>query len=362
MFESRRFLPRLAVLLLLLPAISPGLFAQTILYDQNGPPSGNGIPDQNFEDEFDSFDSEAADDFEVTGEYGWDLQLIRTVGTTDGNGGGKVNVKIYANTVGGGNPDLPGAVVCSYNQLSSTTFPSLELALPTPCHLPLGRYWLSVQVDQDYASHGQHFWSNTRNQHGSEGVWSNPLDGFERNCRSFKPQTQCLVGGANNPDLIFQLVGLATPPPTTDVVLDLSGELPTASIFVQYELKVSNHGPLDASGMVVSQTLPSGCVFERDTCGGLAAGGWQWNLGNLAKGATATCQVTCDIAGVPAGQPLMSTATVRANQVFTHPAMASDAVQLIAGPAPAIPVASPAGLTILAALLALAGAFLLRRF
>jgi uncharacterized repeat protein (TIGR01451 family) len=355
----------------LLPAVSlsaflmlaPGLAAQEpiVLYTQDGPPSGNGIPDQDFEPEFDVFDSHAADDFEVTGEHGWDIMLVRTVGTTDGHSFGKVNLKFYENSPGGGSSDLPGAVVCSYDQLDSTTFPSLEVALPTPCKLPQGRYWLGVQVDQNYEEHGQHFWSNTRIQHGSEAVWSNPLGGFERDCPSFRPQTQCLVGGANNPDLIFRLEGQLTPPPTTDLLLELAGVLPPSSFMVRYDLRVTNHGPLDATGVEVGHSLPEGCAFERDSCGGQAGEGWRWPLGSLASGASADCQIVCDIGATPAGQRLLATATVVADQPVTNPATTSAQVEVITGPVPVIPVAGPAGLATLAALLALAGAALLRR-
>lgn len=357
-------LPAVSVIIFLM--LTPGLAAQDpsgqiVLYAQDGPPSGNGIPDQDFEPEFDIFDSHAADDFEVTGEHGWDISLVRTVGTTDGNSNGKVNVTFYENSPGGGRTDLPGAVVCSYEQLATSTFPSLEVALPTPCHLPLGRYWIGVQVDQNYDQFGQHFWSNTRTQHGNEAVWMNSLGGFERNCPSFRPQTICLVGGANNPDLIFRLEGQLTPPPTTDLQLELAGELPPSTFRVRYDLRVTNHGPLDASGVEVGQSLPNECTFERDSCGGQENQGWTWQLGSLASGASADCQIVCDIGATPGGQRLVATATVVADQPITNPASTSAEVELVTGPVPVIPVAGPAGLATLAALLALAGAFLLRR-
>ena len=365
--QSRRLSSRLAVsglrLLVFSLFLPASLLAQepVVLYDQPGPPSGNGIPDQNFEAGMDEFDSQAADDFEVTGEWGWDVSRVRTVGTSDDSFPSKVGVRIYANSPGGGNTDLPGAVVCSYEQLDTATFPNLDLALPTPCHLPAGRYWLGIEVDQNYEDHGQHFWSNTRVQHGSEGVWMNGLDGFERDCRTFKPQTGCLVGGANNPDLIFQILGVETPPPTTDLVLDLEGDLPPASFFVKYELKLTNNGPLDATGVLITKTLPEGCTFERDSCGGSYGEGWQWQLGNLASGASADCRIVCDAGELPPGQHLVATATVVADQLITNVATTTDQVEVITGFIPTVPTAGTLGLGLLAALLALAGALLLRR-
>lgn len=363
---SRLSFRRAAGTLALLAAglLAPPLAAQpnaAILYEQNGPPSGNGIPDQNFEAGMDEFDSLAADDFEVTGEWGWDVSMVRTVGTADGATPTKVDVHLYANSPGGGHDDLPGAVVCSYPQLTPATFPNLELALPAPCHLPPGRYWLGIQVDQRYEDHGQHFWSNTRVRVGHEAVWSNPGNGFERDCRSFRPQTQCLVGGANNPDLIFQILGVETPPPTTDLVLELEGDLPPSSFFARYELKLTNHGPLDATGVTISQNLPAGCVFEQDSCGGDSTDGWRWDLGTLASGAAADCEIVCDVSALPGGEPITATASATADQLITNPAATTAQVELITGPLPAIPVTGAQGLAILALLLAAAGAFLLRR-
>ncbi len=367
MLLPSRLSPRLAVgILALFASAVPALPAAAqpaagILYEQNGPPSGNGIPDQNFEEGMDEFDSEAADDFEVTGEWGWDVTMVRTVGTSDETTPTKVDVKIFANSPGGGNTDLPGAVVCSYPQLTPTRFPDLELALPTPCHLAPGRYWLGIQVDQRYEDHGQHFWSNTRVQRGSEAVWSNPLDGFERNCRSFKPQTRCLVGGANNPDLIFQILGVETPPPTTDLVLELEGDLPPSSIFARYDLKLTNHGPLEATGVAVTKNLPEGCVFERDSCGGTHHQGWSWDIGTLATGASVDCQVVCDVADLPPGEQLVATATAVADQLITNPATTSAQAEVITGVIPVVPTAGTTGLILLALLLAGGGALLLRR-
>ncbi len=192
-------------------------------------------------------------------------------------------------------------------------------------------------------------------------MWSNPLNGFERNCRTFKPQTMCLVGGANNPDLLFQIVGFKTPPPTTDLVLELAGEQAPGSIFVDFELKLANHGPLDATGVTIQQSLPAGCVFDRATCGARSEQGWRWELGALANGASADCKIRCDAAGLPAGEHLHATATVVADQQITNMATTTDEVELITGPVPAVPAAGPTALAALAILLALAGALLLRR-
>lgn len=199
--------------------------ASVLLYDQNNNAANNGVPDQDFEAAFDTYDSEAADDFVVPAGTTWQVDEVRTVGTTGTPGGSTVDVIFYSNSAGGGDPDLPGAPVagCSYTNLTPVdNLGSFTIVLPAACTLPAGTYWVGVQTNQSFASNGQHFWSNRSVQTGSEGVWRNPGDGFASGCLTFRPQTVCGVGGGASPDLLFQIwgtVGAAQAPvaaPTMD--------------------------------------------------------------------------------------------------------------------------------------------------
>lgn len=192
----------------------------TVLYSQLDNPAGNGVPDQDFEASFDAYDSFAADDFVVPGSAvtGWTITSIQTVGTTGTPGAATVDVTIRQNSVGGGDPDLPGAAVCTYvDVVPVDTLGSFDITLPTPCILGPGTYWVELQTGQNFGSNGQHFWSNRSTQTGSEAVWRNPGDGFGSGCTTFAPQTSCNVGGGVSPDLLFQisgaLGGLAPPGP-----------------------------------------------------------------------------------------------------------------------------------------------------
>ncbi len=190
----------------------------TVLYSQIDSPAANGVPDQDFEVSFDSYDSFAADDFVVPGSAttGWTITAINTVGTTGTPGGSLVDVSIHANSPGGGDPDLPGAALCSYTDISpSDTAGSFALTLPTPCIVGPGTYWVQIQTGQNFASNGQHFWSNRSVQTGSEAVWRNPGGGFATTCVNFTPNTVCGVGGGAAPDYLFEVVGALgglTPP------------------------------------------------------------------------------------------------------------------------------------------------------
>lgn len=188
--------------------------ASVLLFDQTNSPANNGVPDQDFEAAFDTYDSEAADDFVVPAGPNWLVDEVRTVGTTGTPGGSTVDVVFYSNSAGGGDPDLPGAAVagCSYTALTPVdTLGSFTITLPTTCSLPPGTYWVSVQTNQNFAANGQHFWSNRSVQTGSESVWRNPGDGFASGCTTFRPQTVCGVGGGASPDLLFQIWGTLAP-------------------------------------------------------------------------------------------------------------------------------------------------------
>lgn len=190
--------------------VPPGIRAPSaVLYSQLDNPSGNGAPDQDFEAMFDAYDAIGADDFVVTEPTGWTIQQISTVGTTGTPGGSTVDVAIHANSPGGGDPDLPGATVCSYTALTPVdTTGSFVITLPAACVVGPGTYWLSIQTNQSFGTNGQHFWSNRSVQTGSEGVWMNPGDGFTTGCTTFTPMTICGVGGGASPDFLFQIDGV----------------------------------------------------------------------------------------------------------------------------------------------------------
>ncbi len=94
---------------------------------------------------------------------------------------------------------------------------------------------------------------------------------------------------------------------------------------ITYTLTVTNNGPSDASGVTVTDTLPSNVTFVSATASqGTATGAGSTvtgNLGNLADGATATITITGTVAATASGT-LTNTATVSAPQ--TDPVSANN--------------------------------------
>lgn len=192
-----------------------GVGRQSLLYDQTNNPSGNGAPDQDFEAGFDAYDCEGADDFDVTWTDGWNVQQVQTVGTTGTPGTSTVKVVFFADAGGS-----IGAQLCSYTGISPTdNSGSLIIDLPTDCFVGLGLAWVNIQVSQEFATAGQHFWSNRTTQSFAGSLWQNPGDGFGSGCTTWTAQTTCGVGGGTNPDFLFQIWGeqavgpTPTPPP-----------------------------------------------------------------------------------------------------------------------------------------------------
>ena len=162
---------------------------------------------QNYEPEFDAYDCEAADDFEVPPGEVWRVRTIRIRGTYyDAMGpADSLNVRFYRHANG-----VPGDILQAYpalpylEELPGTGW--LMATLPEPMKLKPGRYWLSVQVNMAFQFAGQWAWETRAAQRGHPAVWRNPGDGFETGCTSYRPTAECFQLG-QGPDYLFTLLG-----------------------------------------------------------------------------------------------------------------------------------------------------------
>ena len=132
---------------------------------------------------------------------------------------------------------------------------------------------------------------------------------------------------------------------------------------VVYTITVTNNGPDDATNVVVVDDLPACSTFVSDDCGGMNVPPWTWNIGNLANGASATCNVTIDVSGC-VGQ-VSNTASVTADQNDPAPGdESSTADVVIVGPQQnplEIPTLGTIGLAALALLMVAGAIYLIRR-
>jgi len=63
----------------------------------------------------------------------------------------------------------------------------------------------------------------------------------------------------------------------------------------RYTIDVENAGPDDATGVVVTDTLPAGVTYISDDCGGVMGTPWTWNIGGLVNGGNETCNIEVDV-------------------------------------------------------------------
>jgi hypothetical protein len=108
--------------------------------------------------------------------------------------------------------------------------------------------------------------------------------------------------------------------------------------------------------VVVTDTLPAEVSYVSDDCGAANLPPFTWNVGTLANGATASCNVTVSASSAAA---ITNSASVSADQNDPVPANNSATVTLTAG-ATGIPTVSWFGLMVLATMLMASGLFLLR--
>jgi len=191
------------------PPVSIAQFTQ-VLWDQIGTAEGTGVASQNFTDPgggLDNLDSRAADDFEVPGATGWDIETVRATGFYMSGAMGPIqslNVVFFTDNEG-----LPGSVVpaCEYLNIQPQNVldPNFIINLPEPCTLASGTYWVSVQVNMPFNPNGQWFWMTILEQNLNLFAWENPQDGFGDGCPTWTPGPDCIVN--SGPDLSFQLIG-----------------------------------------------------------------------------------------------------------------------------------------------------------
>jgi uncharacterized repeat protein (TIGR01451 family) len=130
-----------------------------------------------------------------------------------------------------------------------------------------------------------------------------------------------------------------------------------------YTVTVTNDGPDDASGVVVTDNLPAEVTYVSDDCGGSNVPPWTWDIGDLVNGASATCHITVDVTPEFFG-PIVNTAMVTADQNDPGPGDESSTSTIVVeqgGSVLEIPTLGTIGFALLARLLAAGAIFMIRR-
>ena len=178
-----------------------------VLYEQLDDPSGSAFVDQIFEAAYAAYDSEGADDFEVT-DSGWEIEVINTPGsqTVAGTNPFFMNHAFYADAGG-----LPGAVLDDCDFPANTDFFSEgdgDTSTNVDCFAGPGVTWMSQSARQDFNPFGQFFWATRSGALGTPAVFRNPGNGFATGCLDWSPANA--VCGQTGQDNMFQLLGSVT--------------------------------------------------------------------------------------------------------------------------------------------------------
>ena len=162
-------------------------------------------------------------------------------------------------------------------------------------------------------------------------------------------------------DVLIEFCGVDEADVEIEKVADVTTPAPGDTVI--YTITVTNNGPGDATNVVVTDTLPAGVTYVSDDCGGMFVDPtFTWNVGGLANGANAVCNVTVTVDADAEGD-LVNGATVTADNSDPDTTNnADDALVSVAGGSVLeIPTVGGIGLLVLAIVLALSAALLIRR-
>ncbi|MDW5597736.1 hypothetical protein VSS74_25515 [Conexibacter stalactiti] len=122
--------------------------------------------------------------------------------------------------------------------------------------------------------------------------------------------------------------------PVADLAIEKSGPATVAAGGqATWQLRVTNNGPDDATGVTVTDTLPAGTTFVTASSGCTAAGQTvTCALADLAVGASTTVEVTATVPYALGSATIVNSATVRGDKIDSDPSNDSDEASTVVGP------------------------------
>jgi hypothetical protein len=191
----------------------------TVLYNQFGGATTQGIFVDDSTSSSDSYDSEGADDF-VVPAGGWTVQGFNFQGFAVNDQTVVVlndwpttsNVFVYPDNAG----KPAAAPECSYPGVAdsyNTTTTVITVTLPTACVLAAGKHWVGLQAVANFNLNFEEFhWIGSAPVATSGGVWENIPNALNTGCTTFTAVPTCFAGA--DPDFAFQVLGNPTTPVT----------------------------------------------------------------------------------------------------------------------------------------------------
>ena len=190
-----------------IPPAPPGP-PSVILYSQYDNPGANSYSSQNFEPANDAYDDFLADDFVVPAGQKWDLNQVDVQGVYYSGPGpaDSMNIFIYTQAI-----TMPGTLVYSRTAMTfSNVDTNFSVAIAPAIALNPGKYWISVQANQNFDPAGQWGWTGRTVTSNYPAAWQNPGGGFA-SCTTWGLRSIC-TSGPEAPDQVFRLIGTATFP------------------------------------------------------------------------------------------------------------------------------------------------------
>ena len=188
------------------------------LFSQTDNPGSNWIESTNYQQnlQYDSLDSQGADDFVVPGNQVWYVSAVFVGGLYTAGSGSTVVDSVLVQLYSG--QQLPttriySTTIASAQVTSGLVSGEFLLTLPNAVTLPPGRYWLSVQANKVIdGPGGAHWWWRERTtQTGRQSAWRNPGGGYATPCSSQTFQQRLATcdhpAKSASPDLLFRIDG-----------------------------------------------------------------------------------------------------------------------------------------------------------